>query len=344
MSRRAQEGNRQRTVFIGNISFDGTEDELRVLFSSVGPIANLRLVVDRDTGKRKGFGFAEYNDSETAISAVRNLNDFDFHGRSLRVNLADQDAQRTTESAALAAGGRKRKGGADAGGSGGTASGGAAATGSDAATTLRVQLPPPLDPVASYLDRQGRAQMFELVLQAKHYVQAQPEAAARLFASHPPVYHALQLAIDRLAGPHWPRPSEAASGVTAPDGAATSQPAQPQPQEPEQEAPVASGWRQPEASSAAPEPKTEESQPQEPEQEVPIAGGWGQPQPASAERAAKTEDPSASAGADLEQTAASMGVDPSVLAQLLQLTPEQLTALPEEQRAQVLALQQTLRG
>ena len=50
--------NRTRTVFIGNISFDASEEELRALFSSVGPVLNLRLVVDRDTGKRKGFGFA----------------------------------------------------------------------------------------------------------------------------------------------------------------------------------------------------------------------------------------------------------------------------------------------
>ena len=85
--------NRTRTVFIGNISFDATEEELRELFSSVGPLVNLRLVVDRDTGKRKGFGFVEYGDQETAFSAVRNLNERELHGRALRVNIAEQDTK-----------------------------------------------------------------------------------------------------------------------------------------------------------------------------------------------------------------------------------------------------------
>ena len=54
---------------------------------------NLRLVVDRDTGKRKGFGFVEYADQETALSAVRNLNELDLQGRTLRVNIAEQDTK-----------------------------------------------------------------------------------------------------------------------------------------------------------------------------------------------------------------------------------------------------------
>ena len=45
-----------------------------------------RIVYDRETGKPKGYGFCEYQDLETAQSAMRNLNDFDFHGRALRVS------------------------------------------------------------------------------------------------------------------------------------------------------------------------------------------------------------------------------------------------------------------
>ena len=100
--------NRTRTVFIGNISFESTEEELRHLFASVGPVVNLRLVVDRDTGKRKGFGFAEYADQETALSAVRNLNELDFRGRQLRVNIAEQDTK-TTNAESAQMGNRKRK-------------------------------------------------------------------------------------------------------------------------------------------------------------------------------------------------------------------------------------------
>lgn len=76
---------------VGNISYDATEAQLMDIFNSVGQIASFRLVHDKETGKAKGFGFVEYYDTETAMSAVRNLNNVDCNGRSLRVDLADQD-------------------------------------------------------------------------------------------------------------------------------------------------------------------------------------------------------------------------------------------------------------
>ena len=66
-------GNRFQTVFIGNLSYDGTEDELRSLFAQIGPISTLRVVVDRETGKRKGFAFLEFFDPDSAQRAVHEL-------------------------------------------------------------------------------------------------------------------------------------------------------------------------------------------------------------------------------------------------------------------------------
>ena len=63
-------GNSLQTIFIGNVSSDGSEDELRAFFSQVGPVNNLRVVVDRDTGQRKGFAFLEYFDPETGDGPV----------------------------------------------------------------------------------------------------------------------------------------------------------------------------------------------------------------------------------------------------------------------------------
>ena len=84
-----------RVVFVGNISFDATEQQLIDVLQTVGPVVNFRLVSDRDTGKPKGYGFCEFLDAETAQSAIRNLNNLDFHGRSLRVGVAD-GAERMT--------------------------------------------------------------------------------------------------------------------------------------------------------------------------------------------------------------------------------------------------------
>ena len=61
------------------------------------------------------------------------------------------------------------------------------------------------------MERAGRAQLFELLQQAKQYAAAQPQEAAQLLIAKPQVYCALQLAMDRLAGPHWPPPAHAGS-------------------------------------------------------------------------------------------------------------------------------------
>ncbi|XP_018496657.1 cleavage stimulation factor subunit 2 tau variant [Galendromus occidentalis] len=76
------------SVFVGNIPYDATEEQLKTIFEEVGPVVNFRLVYDRETGKPKGYGFCEFKDQETAMSAMRNLNSFEIGGRALRVDHA----------------------------------------------------------------------------------------------------------------------------------------------------------------------------------------------------------------------------------------------------------------
>ena len=98
-------------VFVGNIPYQATEEELASVFSEVGPVVSFRIMTDRESGKRKGFGFAEYQDEATAQSALRNLNGVEIHGRALRVDRAD-------------GGGGGGGGGRGGGGGGGGAAGG----------------------------------------------------------------------------------------------------------------------------------------------------------------------------------------------------------------------------
>lgn len=77
-----------RSVFVGNIPYEATEEQLKDIFSEVGPVVSFRLVYDRETGKPKGYGFCEYKDQETALSAMRNLNGHELNGRALRVDNA----------------------------------------------------------------------------------------------------------------------------------------------------------------------------------------------------------------------------------------------------------------
>lgn len=76
---------------VGNIPYDMSEEQLTDIFREVGKVVGFRLVNDRDTGKFKGYGFCEFEDPETAASAVRNLNEVDVGGRPLRISFADID-------------------------------------------------------------------------------------------------------------------------------------------------------------------------------------------------------------------------------------------------------------
>ncbi|KRZ75321.1 Cleavage stimulation factor subunit 2, partial [Trichinella papuae] len=92
---RNTESKSSTSVYVGNLSYDASEEELKSLFSKVGPVVGFRLVCDHKTGKPSGYGFCEFLDRETALIAERSLNKFEYRGRHLHVdatvgNLHDQ--------------------------------------------------------------------------------------------------------------------------------------------------------------------------------------------------------------------------------------------------------------
>ncbi|KAL1597274.1 hypothetical protein SLS60_008858 [Paraconiothyrium brasiliense] len=80
-----------RVVFIGNIPYGGNEEIIIETLGRVGQVLNFRLVYDKETGRPKGFGFAEFADADSAASAVRNLNDHELMGRKLRVDWSNDN-------------------------------------------------------------------------------------------------------------------------------------------------------------------------------------------------------------------------------------------------------------
>jgi len=90
-----------RSVFVGNIPYEATEEKLKDIFCEVGPVISLKLVFDRESGKPKGYGFCEYKDQETALSAMRNLNGYEIGGRQLRVDNACTEKSRMEMAALL---------------------------------------------------------------------------------------------------------------------------------------------------------------------------------------------------------------------------------------------------
>ncbi|HLP85073.1 MAG TPA: RNA-binding protein, partial [Phycisphaerales bacterium] len=99
-------------MYVGNLSFKTTEAQLQELFSQYGQVTSASLVMDRDTGRPRGFGFVEMANDSEAQAAIAALNGKNFDGRDLTVNEA-----RPRE--AGAGGGGRGRGGFGGGGGGG---------------------------------------------------------------------------------------------------------------------------------------------------------------------------------------------------------------------------------
>ena len=84
----------QNKVFVGNLSFQTTEDELKQLFSQAGEIVNVSVPTDRLSGRPRGFAFIEFASGEAAAAAIERFNDQELGGRNLRVNEATERAAR----------------------------------------------------------------------------------------------------------------------------------------------------------------------------------------------------------------------------------------------------------
>jgi RNA recognition motif-containing protein len=75
-------------LYVGNLAFTATEDQVKDLFSQYGTPDSVRLITDRETGRPKGFGFVEFSNDQEARNAMSALNGQDFGGRALTVNEA----------------------------------------------------------------------------------------------------------------------------------------------------------------------------------------------------------------------------------------------------------------
>lgn len=288
---------------VGNIPYDISEEQLIKVFSEVGRVVDFRLVSDRDQGKFKGYGFCEYEDAETAASAVRNLNDVEVGGRPLRLDYADADPVQD--------GGDRRGGGADSRG------------------RTPNMLPPlpegvPIPPGVSSTDVITQTiaslppnQLMDILTQMKALTTHAPEQARHLLVTNPQlayaVFHAMLMmnvvdpaVVQRVVsetspavagGPHLPPPPP-------PMGVGPQAPMHAEPMMP----PGPSGPPHMPSQGYPPMPSTQPA----PMLDAPSAPVAAPPQLDEQQR--------------------------MLLQQVLQLTPEQIQALPPDQRAGIMQL------
>ena len=106
-----------KKLYVGNLPYTATDSDLQSMFEAHGAVQSAQVVMDRDTGRSKGFGFVEMETNEAAQAAISALNGQDFAGRSLTVNEARPREER-------GGGGGGGRGGYGGGGGGGRRSGG----------------------------------------------------------------------------------------------------------------------------------------------------------------------------------------------------------------------------
>jgi cold-inducible RNA-binding protein len=92
-----------KNIFVGNLDFNTSEDELRKIFEAYGQVDRVSIMTDRDTGRSRGFGFVEMSSAEDGEKAIAALNGSKVGGRTLNVNEARPKGER-------AGGGRDRGG------------------------------------------------------------------------------------------------------------------------------------------------------------------------------------------------------------------------------------------
>lgn len=75
-------------IYVGNLSYDATDEQLEQAFSAFGAVTSAKVIVDRQSGRSRGFGFVEMPDDQEAKAAIEGLNGTDMGGRALSVNEA----------------------------------------------------------------------------------------------------------------------------------------------------------------------------------------------------------------------------------------------------------------
>ncbi len=101
-----------KNIFVGNLSFQTTEADLRTAFEAFGAVSRVSIMTDRDTGRSRGFGFVEMNNDQEGDNAIAALNGSEVDGRTLNVNVARPRPERM-------GGGGRGPGGGGRGGYGG---------------------------------------------------------------------------------------------------------------------------------------------------------------------------------------------------------------------------------
>ncbi|TFK40680.1 hypothetical protein BDQ12DRAFT_679850 [Crucibulum laeve] len=366
-----------KVVFVGNVPYNMGEDQLIDVFKSVGQVVGFRLVFDRDTGKPKGYGFCEFSDHETAMSAVRNLNNYEVGGRPLRIDLADSDPfleGKTTVRGELLDSGVPGPSEPNAQWRAGGASGGGRNNDVEAFLAgLPPGVPVPkgstvLDHISQTLATMQPSQLMEVLAQMKAFVITHPDQAKTLLVKHPQLAYALfqSLLLNKIVDPAILQRMLAATAGPAPTPVPPPmgmqhRPPMPPPMHLQQQQPPPHFQAPPPMHGMPPFPPTGLQQPQPvpgiqpppmsapppsamfPHHQQPMPGmppmpSYYRPPPQPSQQPQAPPPQQSSVTPEISESQRSM------VMQVLSLTPDQINALPETERQAILQLRAQFMG
>jgi cold-inducible RNA-binding protein len=96
-----------KKLYVGNLSYDTTDSDLQTLFGPHGSVQSAQVIMDRDAGRSKGFGFVEMNNDQEAQAAITALNGQEVNGRALTVNEARPREERSGSRGGFGGGGKR---------------------------------------------------------------------------------------------------------------------------------------------------------------------------------------------------------------------------------------------
>jgi cleavage stimulation factor subunit 2 len=326
-------------IFVGNLAFNTTEEQLHQAFSELGRVLNVRMVTDVETGKPRGFAFVEFEDPQAALSAIRNMNDYELNGRRLRVNFSNsshlealagklgmdlsQQTQRSTPASASAP------------------AGGSSSTGGTSA-------------VADALKGLNKGEMFDVIAKLKEISDRDPDEARRIISGHPQLPEALLFCMSKLEMVQTPVASESAvlppivpkpAGAPPPAAAPPSRPADPRARAVDPRAASAAAAAAVAAAAPPPPPRADPraraaaADPRARMQQQQQQAAPPRPPPPPAYGVPPPPPPNNNGGGGGGQH-----LDPGLIQQVMSLTPQQISQLPPDKQQSILALRQQITG
>lgn len=314
-------------VFVGNLAFNTTEEQLLTAFSEIGRVLHVRLVTDAETNKPRGFAFVEFADPQAALSAIRNMNDYELNGRRLRVNFSNSshlEALATKLGMDLSSStGNQRS-------SGQSQQPRTAAVGTNA--------------VAESLKSMSKAEMYDVVAKLKEIADKDADEARRLLSGHPQLPEALLFCMSKLDMVKTPlataggiMPTAAAVPAAAPVRAAD-----PRTRTDPRQAAAAAATSSPAAAPHAPPPaRVDPRQRADPRQRVAQPPAAAVPPPPMPPAAPQYGAPPPMQPAPQPGVA---NLDPALVQQVMSLTPAQIQQLPPDKQQSILQLRQQITG